>query len=69
MPAGLPAIWEEDFSGRVGECAVRLYLRADLPQYLADHYRLQAVRSVLPNATLDTFTVTPVAQRIMAAVA
>lgn len=33
LPAGLPAIWTESASG------VTLYLRADLPAGLADHFR------------------------------
>lgn len=65
LPGDLPAIWESTLVGE--EIEVRLYLRDGLPLPLADHYRCQAVRSVMAEESFDAFTVTPAAVRIVRA--
>lgn len=56
MPADLPAVWtdERDGCGRT----VLLYLRADLPQAVGDHFRAMACRDAMPDSNFDGFTVT-----------
>lgn len=65
LPAGLPAVWEERCAAP-RERAITLYLRNGLSQEMADCFRVKAVRSALPEASFDAFTVAPVAARIAA---
>lgn len=56
LPGGLPAIWIKDRCGE-GRCVVNLYLRSDMPQSLADMFRVMAVRDALPGVEFDFYTI------------
>jgi hypothetical protein len=63
LPAGVPAIWNQD-QGPDGE-EVTLYLRAGLPTACGDFFRAMCVRDSMPECDFDAYIVGSVFARSM----
>lgn len=65
VPGGLPAVWMSEPlpSGEKGK-RVTLWLAEGMPVDVADRFRAMCVRDCLPDAEMDTFTVTTTAREV-----